>query len=864
MRVTTGIMKYKLEIPVPRKHWINRSHLHSSLGGVATQGITLIVAPAGSGKTTAMTQIVHGSKQRISWVSLDEHDNDLHRFWRYLVHTLQPHLSAGASDRLLSMLAEFSEHSVRPFLDQCLNELHEVAGPISLALDDYHVITRCEIHDSLNYWLDHLPPRIQVVIASRTEPPLKGLQTWHISGKMQRIGSHQLAFTPDHAEELCVSVLGRALPREWVISLVERTEGWAAGLQLVLITLLQRPSEQWPEWIRSQDMGKYIDNYLFREVWSGLDESTRIFVLETSVLKRFNTPLCEAVTGISDSEEKISDLQSRDLFLLPAGGDYYRYHHLAGDFYEAMLRNQSPERWNILKRKACHAYARIGWYEEAVDLAFEAEAYDLATGLLDQHLHELVMRGEFRLIQEWFDRFPESFTLPGKLRLICAFVRTFMGKFDDARDMMAAMEAELDHSSSNEEQLENVSGLFFVKANHAFHSGQFQDWFRFADSIQQRLPQDPVFFEFNYNHNQPFVRYTTFGLKGALTDTTSALGWQITSILEQNGWGDSLMCQYVLQALAEGYYEWNELDQCKELLDRITAGSRYLNIAGLFVPVRLTMARLSLVRGDRAGARATIEQTLDRLEGASKGVWCQPLWTALADMDIQEGAVDRAEARMKDMNISPDQRVHLGSVQETLTLVRLLIAQRRIDESRSLLTRLLLQAEESGMVNIAVSIMVLQACADVAQGKKQDAFERIYHALARVKPFRYIRTFADEGVWLLELLEEMLAASAFDDQPELKTYARTLAAVLDAESAAVNSGPNPTVTGHSLTPQETEVVKLLHLGYTNQDIADELGLTLGTVKVYLNRIYSKLGVRSRTQAVLATTPAPPVSSIIQK
>lgn len=127
-----------------------------------------------------------------------------------------------------------------------------------------------------------------------------------------------------------------------MISLVERTEGWAAGLQLVLITLLQRPSEQWPEWIRSQDMGKYIDNYLFREVWSGLDESTRIFVLETSVLKRFNTPLCEAVTGISDSEEKISDLQSRDLFLLPAGGDYYRYHHLAGDFYEAMLRNQSP------------------------------------------------------------------------------------------------------------------------------------------------------------------------------------------------------------------------------------------------------------------------------------------------------------------------------------------------------------------------------------------------------------------------------------------------------------------------------------------------------------------------------------------
>lgn len=860
MGVMPDIMKYKLEIPSLRKHWISRTLLHPSLDGVVHHGITLIVAPAGSGKTTAMTQLVHFSKQRISWVTLDEHDNDLRRFWRYLVHTLQPHLSAGASDRLLSLLAEFSDHSVQPFLDQCLNELYEAEGPISVALDDYHVITRGEIHDSLDYWLDHLPSNVQVVIASRSDPPLKGVQAWNVAGKLQRIGSHQLAFTIDHAEELCASFLGQSLPKEWVASLVERTEGWVAGLQLVLITLQQRPVEQWSDWIHHQYMGKSIDEYLFHEVWSTLDEPTRRFLLETSVLERFSAKLCEEVTGISDCEEKLSFLQKRGLFLIPVDGEVYRYHHLAGDFYEAMLKKQSPETWRLLKRKACHAYARMGWYEEAVDFAIAAEAFELATDLLDQHLHELVMRGEFRLIQEWFDRFPESFPLPGKLRLVHAFVSTFMGNHEDARCIMEAVEAEL-NGSLKAEQAEDLSGLFFVKANNAFHSGQFQDWFRLAESIQHRLPKDPVFFDFNYNYNQPFVRYTTFGLKGVLTDTTSELGWRITSILDRNGWEDSLMCQYVMQSLAEGYYEWNELDQCRDLLDRITAGSRYLSIPGLFVPVRLTMARLSLAIGDRVGARATIEQTLNRLKGSADTLWCKPLWIALSDMDIREGDVEHAEARIKDMNISPDHRVHLGAVQETLTLARMLIARRGIDKARSVLTRLLLQAEESGMVNVAVSIMVLQACADVAQGNRKEASRRMCHALERVQPFRYIRTFADEGAWLHGLLEEMLAASVFDDQPVLKSYALTLMSVLDEESSTENSGTMPSVSGYALTPKETEVVKLLHLGYTNRDIADQLGLTLGTVKVYLNRIYSKLGVRTRTQAVLVTTTVPPVSSL---
>ncbi|PZD97142.1 helix-turn-helix transcriptional regulator [Paenibacillus sambharensis] len=854
MGANPRIMKYKLEIPAAQKHWVNRALLHIPPEGTPPQGITLITAPAGSGKSTVMTQLVHQYNQQTAWYTLDENDNDLRRFWRHIVYMLQPCLAADACGRLLALLAEYADRSLEPFLDQFLNELFDTSGPVSVALDDYHVITRQEIHASLNYWLNHLPSKVHVMIASRSEPPLANLQAWNVKGKLQRIGSLQLAFTVDQAEELCHSILGQSLSSDCVSSLVARTEGWAAGLQLALITLKQRPSKQWSYWLHDQDMGNYIKEYLLKVVWSGLDEPTRRFLLETSVLTRFDARLCEEVTGLPECDDKLASLQDNGLFLISVGGGLYRYHQLAGDFYEALLRQQSPERWSELKRNACLAYAREGWYEEAVDYAFTAEAYDLASGLLDEHLHGLVMKGEFSLLETWFNRFPEAFPIPARLRLVSAFVSTVQGKHEEAGRVMKHLEEELQASPSHSEQLDRMSGLFFVKVNHAFHSGQFQEWFRFSESIHARLPQDPVFFDFNYNYNQPFVRYTSFGLHGALTDTTAEMGWKITSLLSRNGWEDSLMCQYVLQSLAEGYYEWNELDRCRELLDRITVGKRYLEVPGLLVPVRLTMARLCLIEGDRTGARAIIDQTLRRLDQPSHSPWRRSLLIFLADIDLAEGAVDHAEARLLSVNSSRSHRVHLGAVQETLTLARLLIARGETEEGYTLLMRLSLLVEESGMVNLAVSVMILQAFADIKQGRCKEASRRIKKAVLRVMPFHYVRTFIDEGEWMRSILEEMLAVSAFD-QPEMKAYAAALLTTMTEEIADQKSDHPSDTNGFGLTVQETEVVRLLHLGYTNREISEQMRLTLGTVKVYLNRIYSKLGVRTRTQAVLVTTPA---------
>lgn len=850
---TPVILKYKLQMPALRPNLVKRAALHEPVRGLSSPKLILIVAPAGSGKTTAMAQYMQMSSARTTWYSLGEHDNDLRRFWRYVVHALAPHLATGATERLLPLLAEHQEHALHQFLDQCLNELYDAPEPIMLALDDYHLITRPEIHGCLHYWLEHLPSSIQVVLASRFEPPFEGLHKWIVRGEVKRINAKELAFTTQDAEQLCQSVLEVALPSQWIEALVARTEGWAAGLQLALMSLQQRSSDQWSAWIHTGHVGQQLEEYLFQELWKGLDEQMGTFLLETSILRKFNAALCADITGQGSCNSKLAFLERNGLFLVHIQQDEYRYHHLVREFYARMLKQQAPARWSELHRQASLVHAQMGLSEEAIDHAFMAEDYELAASLLNRHLHELVTRGEFTLLQNDFARFPASFAMPPRLQLVNAFVHLFMGQRQVTQSLIEQLEQEL-LGRSQQVESEWLSGLFFVKANDAFYSGQFEEWFQFADSIPYRLPKDPVFYDFNYNFNQPLVRNTTFGLKGVITPTTAEVGERICSILSRNGWSESLMCQYVIQSLAEGYYEWNELDRCDEFLSRLIADGRYLEVPGLYVPVRIMMAKRRLAAGEPAAARIMIQESMQRLAPATDGHWYRALRAYLVELNLGEGEnLAASREQLQGQEDAASHRVHLGNVQETVTLARLHMANGRGEDALALLTTLRLQAEEVRMVNILALTMVLQAKAEYIRGRKKEAVERLNEALLLVLPFRYIRTFIDEGKWMRELLQEIATAVSPDQQSALKEYINVLLVAMQPQAEREISIPNSYAGMDSLSAQELEVVRLLHSGCTNQEIAHQMGLTLGTIKVYLNRIYSKLGVRSRTQAVLATS-----------
>ncbi|KOR87884.1 LuxR C-terminal-related transcriptional regulator [Paenibacillus solani] len=853
----TVILRTKLQPPALRDAWISRSVWDERENQGSGYRIITVVAPAGSGKTIALVQhMLHeGTQGPASWLTLDEQDNDLRRFWRYMIHSLLPYLPPGIENRLLPFLVPYSDQMIYSFLDSFIMEMHGISMSINVVLDDYHSITHQEIHESLNYWIEHLPDSIRLFIASRAELPLKGMGRWLLSGRLLRIGAQELAFNEEDANSLCQHTLGRSLSPEKLNTLVQRTEGWAAGLQLALIALRQNEAAGMPDYDAFSQSNRHMSDYLSHEVMRGLDKPLRQFLLETSVMRRFHADICAAVTEMPECDDMLEVLKAKGLFLIPLDHQelWHRYHHVFGDFLSSLLKQQDPERWIELNRRASQVYAREGWHEEAIDYALLAEDYEMAAALVDQHMMELIKKGEFDLLQLWLNRFPEGIRLPDRLLLVKIFVYSLRGKHDLARNLLEQLEAGLYGRPIVERQLEWLSGLFFVKANLAFNSRQFDEWFQFAQTIEHRLPEDPIFFNFNYNNREPFVRNTPFGLQGVLTDTTAQVGTRIVSILESHGWEDSLMCQYVMQAMAEGFYEKNEVNACVFWLDRLLEGRRYRDVPGLFIPIRLTMARLKRKERNRHSARAIVQDALNAMQAREDILWCSALRAFLVELDLRDGELSKAEVGFQELNLSSMQRISLEYSLEIMTWARLLIHQQRNEQAQAMLAALRIQAEEAGSINITASVIVLQAQAEYTRGNVKAAALFLQEALSLVMPYRYKRTFMDEGNWLYQLLQELNTIGDSVKTAPLKEYMTELMDEIRQEKLVGLDLLDPFGT-YGLTPQETQVLILLHRGDTNQSIADELGLTVGTVKVYLNRIYSKLGVSSRVQAVLKTFP----------
>lgn len=853
------ILRTKLQPPALRDSWISRSVWDEKANHSNGYQIITVVAPAGSGKTTALVQhMLHEGKHGpASWLTLDEQDNDLRRFWRYMIHSLLPYLPSGSENRLLPLLVPYWDQAIYSFLDSFITEMHGISLSINVVLDDYQWITHQEIHESLNYWIEHMSDSVRVFIASRTELPLKGLGRWLLSGRLLRIGAQELAFNEEEADSLCQHTLGHSLSPEKLNTLVRRTEGWAAGLQLALIALRQNEAAGMPTSDAFNQTNRPLSDYLSHEVMRGLDKPLRQFLLETSVMRRFHADICAAVTELPQCDSMLEVLKAKGLFLVPLDHQerWHRYHHVFGDFLNSLLKQQNPKRWIELNRRASQAFAHEEWQEEAIDYALLAEDYEMAATLVDRHMMELIKKGEFDLLQLWLNRFPEGIHLPDRLLFVKIFVYSLRGKHDLAGDLLERLEAGLYGLPIMERQLEWLSGLFFVKANLAFNSRKFDEWFQFAQTIEHRLPEDPIFFNFNYNNREPFVRNTPFGLQGILTDTTAQVGTQIISILERHGWEDSLMCQYVMQAMAEGFYEKNELDACVFWLDRLVEGRRYKDVPGLFIPIRLTMAKLKRKEGNHHSGRAIVHDALNMMEAGGDMLWCRALRAFLVELDLREGALSQAEASFQELNLSSMQRISLEYSLEIMTWARLLIHQQRTDQAQAMLAALRIQAEEAGSINITASVIVLQAQAEYTRGNVNSAALFLQEVLSLVMPYRYKRTFIDEGNWLYQLLQELSTTGDSVKTAPLKDYMAELMDEIRQEKLAGLDLPD-TFGTYGLTPQETQVLILLHRGDTNQSIADELGLTVGTVKVYLNRIYSKLGVSSRVQAVLKTFPGP--------
>lgn len=442
--VTVGtpevVIATKLFAPSPRRQRLSRERLHGRLRAGLRVPLTLVVAPAGWGKTTVVAEWLRNDNITAGWVSLDAGDDDAKRFWRYLLLAAnQASHEVGTS--ALRRLDGAGADVLRDVLPSFINDLAALSEDLLVVLEDYHLVSNPEVHDSLAVLLNRGPPQMHLVLITRADPALP-LSRLRVRGDLVEVRADQLRFTLEEASGLLNGTLGLTLSPHDVQRLVQRTEGWAAGLQLAALRLADRSDRS--EFIeRFTGADRHVVDYLGEEVLHNQPQRIRDFLLHTSVVNRLCAPLCGALTERNDSAELLDEIYRANLFLTPLddANAWFRYHHLFRGILRHELARTFPEQPPVLHRRAAMWFAAAGDLAEAIGHALESGDTELVAGLVAQGWQQHFNAGQMRTVQMWLDALPGE-VVAGNVQLSVARAWLAMdaGRLDDASAALDAAE----------------------------------------------------------------------------------------------------------------------------------------------------------------------------------------------------------------------------------------------------------------------------------------------------------------------------------------------------------------------------------------------------------------------------------------
>jgi LuxR family maltose regulon positive regulatory protein len=649
----SGLVASKLVAPAPRAELIPRADLLSLLQASLQFKLCLVEAPAGCGKTTLLAQWqAAAGGGRVAWVSLDEGDNDPTRFWVCVVEALRT-VEPGVGAAALEALRRPSADLYRAVLPGLLNELSRVGAPLVLVLDDHHLITTPTCHQTLAFFLDHLPTTVHLVLASRVEPPLP-VATMRARGELAELRVADLQFTGDEALALLNGSMGLQLTADDVARLMERTEGWAAGLYLVGLSLRGRHDAS--AFIAAfQGDNRHVADYLSAEVLERQPGKVREFLLRTSVLKRLCGPLCNAVLEAGGSAGLLVELERSNLFLVPLDQrrEWYRYHHLFAQLLRLELASREPALLATLHRRAAAWHRQASNLDEAIHHTSAAGDFPEAAALIAQHWLTYWRRGQRATVARWLDGLPEEAIMANPpVAYVAAWIRGYSGASKQrTEDWLAAVEHDgaegsLPDGVSAEGSLpDGVSSLAFG-ADLARASLVFDDLGRSVAAGRRALelagPKSLQFWwmaQSALGHSlylsgqatetrphleelvrrvpaaaQPVAVVLALAVLSLLAgdqdddDTAMALARRAAATADSQGLSAEPMCGIAYAALGRALARRGELAEAEAQLERALAPVGIDSMLAQRAFALLLLAPVRRGRGDLAGARALVEQ----------------------------------------------------------------------------------------------------------------------------------------------------------------------------------------------------------------------------------------------------------------
>jgi len=891
------LLQTKLYRPRTRSDLISRARLLDRLNVGLGGYVTLVSAPAGFGKTTLLAQWVQTIDHPTAWLSLDEHDNEPRVFVQSLVAALQsavPDMFQG----IASLLEAPRFPSVNQIVPLFINDLADLPDDVVLVLDDYHLIRNHDIHSLLELLIEHLPPQLHLVLISRSDPLLP-LARWRARGYLNELRPTDLRFTLEETEAFLTHELGGAAAKETAVSLEERSGGWIAILRLAALSLRNTAHPA----VFMEQFHKYTDHsvskYLVEEVLAQLAPAVQEFLVKTAVLEQFCAELCAAVMGSDSSQSQVQAtldyIEHANLFLVPLDErrGWYRYHHLFKQLMQQRLQEQSSkEELATLHLRASAWYAEQGLIEEAIAHTLEAGDAPGAASLVEAHFLSAFEQQQLVALERWLHLLPEDQiqSSPGLL-FARVWILQIHGQLTDLPRLLTAAEQLLATSGSDTSSRENLDsrilyalialGWSFLQ----YFAGQAQASLESARSALAWLPPDRVdvvslimqFLAWSYQAcGQEEValhelKQAMKELSAHLTITARLLFSQAVVYLAAGKLHQvehtarhllrvaqqadlSVSQQFAHWLLGVVYYEWNELDTAVYHFSVVIA---HQHLAHFWV-VRDALCGLALTYQAQGLATQAQETARTLLALAQEQHNIRELMTSYAfcgRLALLQGEVEQSEQWLE----LAGEQVVLGPMpffeDPPFTKAWLLLAKGdevSMAEGQALLIHLFQHVEAMHSTRKTINVLALQAWAYDLQGRENEALEVLERALALARPGGFIRAFADLpslGKVLHELRKRRKARKVLDRAEDtylqhiLEAIRSRAAPTVPTEALLQQEGLEP------LTDRELQILYLLDNDLTNKEIARELVLTTGTIKVHTSNVYRKLSVNNRRAAV---------------
>lgn len=871
--MSAPILSTKLFIPLPRPGIVPRPRLIDQLNEGLTVGhkLALISAPAGFGKSTLVSEWIATSGYPVAWFSLGEEDNDLTRFLVYFIAALQTKIPA-IGEGVLGLLQSPQPPSTESILSTLINEISTISDTFIFVFDDYHSIDSKPIDKALTFLIEHLPPQMRLVIITREDPDLP-LARLRARNQLTELRAAELQFSEAESAEFLNRVMGLDLSVEDIAALETRTEGWITGLHLAALSMQGQTDRK--SFIESfTGSHNFVLDYLMEEVLKQQPKAIQSFLLHTSAFERLCGPLCDAVLSDPSGSGQITldYLDHANLFIIRLDNErhWYRYHHLFRDLLRQRLVQQCPsEELAELHTRASEWLEKNGLQFEAFLHATKANDVERAERLIESEEIGLHLRSVAVPVLDWLSSLRKSvLDASPRLWVRSATTALVMGQSTDVEEKLQAAEASIAAQSASQyveldEQTRDLVGqIACARATLAlFRYDSVAMVFQARRALEYLYP-DNLKYRFNANwaltsalifqgdrigatfacqecidisqkSGHVFSKILAASNMGALQEMGNQL-YQATEtyqqVLQLFDVHPQPNASIVLLGLARIYYEWNDLTAAEQYGLKSLELSRLLDsMIDRFIVSEVFLSRLKLARGDIDGAAEQLAEAEQTARQKKFLLRLPEIAAAQVSVLLRQGQVVAAAQLVQQYELP-------------LCQARVALAQGKPSVAVAILEPFRRQMESKGWVDEQLKATVLLAVSHSGAGEQEKAMQLVCEALKIAEPGGFIRLFIDEGVPMSKLL------SAATAQRIKSAYTnKLLSAFGDNYPTAVSQGTSSLYEG--LSPREMDILQLLAEGLSNQEIGTKLFLALDTVKGHNRRIFEKLQVKRRTEAI---------------